>query len=152
MKKILYLVLITMSISRSYSQTLDETSTYIIKKYPEFINRYVGENGEIKIEIDEYGNVTETEIHDFKTKLIITQSFNVNDVTFTKVTDNNSIQLKIKCNNSVDCIKFISKDDIKVIKEKQWDTYFISFNTVIQLEKIFKAFNHLKKVAKKEPF
>ena len=152
MKKILYLVLITISSSKSFSQTLDETSIYITKKYPEFINRYVGENGEIKIEIDEYGNFTETEIQTVKTTLQISQSFNVNDVTFAKITENNKIQLQVKCNNSLECIKFISQDDIKVIKEKRWKTYFISFNTVIQLEKMFKAFNHLKKVAKKEPF
>jgi len=135
----------------SYSQTLDETIKYIKERYSKSSGFYVT----VSVDIDEYGNL------EFLNKDVtgVTQlfKFNIKDTKVTKAlekqgnTSNFSYELIFTCSKG-SCISFVGQvKNEKPNYDNFKDTFFLISNEK-DLDRLLKAFNHLKVVVKKDKF
>lgn len=153
--KIKIMLLLSCIYNFASSQTLSETIKYIEERYPKSAN--IG--GIVSIDVDEYGNVETSNNYD-SGDVIQTIKFNVKDTKITKVVEDNNqgkstpyyvYKLVFTC-ASGKCISY--KGDQKNKQpfiDRHKEDFFLITNEK-DLDRLLKAFNHLKTLAKKDKF
>ncbi len=150
LKTLLFFTIIFSS-NNIISQTLEETIKFIETKYPIYQSSTLKSN----IKIDFYGNIEINNEIEGNSEISKT-TFNINDVKLFQTIVKYDPEylsaryiLNIECNNQKNCINVTN---ILGISNVNGHTATDKFRGKIELAKILKALNHLKKITKKEPF